>query len=648
MTEEPRSLTLQRPSVPPHVDAAVRTALAKIPADRFPSAALFAAALAGGTTISAGVPVPARTRSRARAITGMLVAGGLLAAMGSGWLVGRRAAPSASERGTVRFSIELDSNVQRFGDLAISPDGRVIVYAAEGQAGARLYARRLSDVAARSLPGTEDAEGPFFSPDGAWVAFYSNGALRKVQLDGGAPVLVTRVPPPAWFAGGAWGVDDTIHYATTPSGKVYGVPAAGGSPSPVIASDTTVRLVGPRSLPGGRALLVTASPDLTAGRIAVLDLESGRLRQFGSGLGARYVAGQLIYAGLRGELFRQPFDLTRLEPTGVATQLASGLDAVIHSGRFAFDARERTVVYHLGAGYSAGNGKLTITDTAGRQLRVLPGRTPWAPRFSPDGRRVAYGAYAPGRDSSDIWLADLENGTTQRLTTDGEDNNDVVWSPDGRQVAYDRNAEGGKDIFVQGLDGDSARVLTRRTGFQWPTDWARDGKALLFTDVTAAGDYDLWVQPSNGGAAHPYLKLPEHETSARVSPDGRWVAYQSDETGRYEVYVQSYPSPGRKALISLGGGVNPVWRGDGRALYYWKVDQLVAARVEPRGPEGSLAARDRTPLFRAPYVESPLAMYDVSPDSRRFVIVLGQALVSRLVVALDALDAEAQRRDDLP
>jgi dipeptidyl aminopeptidase/acylaminoacyl peptidase len=406
-----------------------------------------------------------------------------------------------------------------------------------------------------------------------------------------------------------------------------------------------VRLVAPRSLPGARALLVTASPDLTAGRIGVLDLESGRLRQFGSGLGARYVDGRLIYAGLRGELFSQPFDLDRLEPTGEAAQLASGLDAVIPNGRFAFDATAGAVVYHLGAGESANNGKLTLTDSAGGTPRVLPGRTPWAPRFSPDGRRIAYGAYAPGRDSSDIWIADLESGTAQRLTTDGDDNNDPVWSPDGRRIAYDKNAEGGKDVFLQSLDGGSARVLTRRPGFQWPTDWARDGRTVLFTDVTAAGQYDLWVQPSDAGEARPYLTLPARETGARLSPDGRWVAYQSDETGRYEVYVQSYPTTGRKTLISLGGGVNPVWRADGRMLYYWRVDELLAARLDSGGSEGSLIVRSRTPLFRAPYVESALPMYDVSPDGTRFVIVMGEAQVSRLVVALGALDAHERGRN---
>src|SRR5688572_25562043 len=273
MTDEPRSLMLLRPSVPAHVDVAVRTALAKVPADRFSSAAGFANALAEPVASLAATPARAPARPIARTLIGIVLGGALLATATLGWLLGRRTADRSSDRVPVRFSIELDSTVQRFHNLAISPDGRVVVYAAEGSAGTQLYARHLSDLAALPLPSTENAEAPFFSPDGAWVAFYSNGALRKVRLDGGPPVLVARLPPEAWFAGGTWGSDDTIHFATTPRGKLFRVPSDGGTPAPVAVSDTTMRLIGPRSLPGARALLVTASPDLTAGRIAVLDIE---------------------------------------------------------------------------------------------------------------------------------------------------------------------------------------------------------------------------------------------------------------------------------------------------------------------------------------------------------------------------------------
>jgi Tol biopolymer transport system component len=287
---------------------------------------------------------------------------------------------------------------------------------------------------------------------------------------------------------------------------------------------------------------------------------------------------------------------------------------------------------------------MTLVERAGREQRVIAGRAPWTPRFSPDGRRVAYGAFAPGHDESDVWIADLGAGTTQRVTTDGKDNNDPQWSPDGQSLAYSGVDEvTSKDVLVQPLDGREARRATRRSGIEWPSDWSRDGRALLFTQVTLAGEVDLWVQPLDGGAARSYLATPAREAGARLSSDGRWVAYTSDETGRFEVHVQSYPAPGRKTLVSAGGGGNPVRRGDGRELYYWQGDQLLAATLgggsagEPRGVRG------RASLFRAPYILNSHPNYDASPDGTRFVLVTGRALTNYLVLELDVLGAAAGR-----
>jgi len=392
---------------------------------------------------------------------------------------------------------------------------------------------------------------------------------------------------------------------------------------------------------------VTVTSDFTAGRVGVLELATGRLRQFGPGAEARYVAGNVVYVGPGGELFRQPFDPGRLQPTGTAEQIGGGLDApaiTLSVATSSFDISPTgALVYRAGAALSGeGNLRLIIADRAGRELRVIPARVPWTPRFSPGGDRVAYGAFAPGRDSSDVWITDLQTGATQRLTTDGNDNNDPQWSPDGRSIAYSAEAAGGKDVVVQPLNGGSARRFTRPDR-QWPSDWAHNGRAVLFTDVLPTGGTDLWVQPLDGSPARSYVATPAHELGARVSPDGRWVAYQSDETGRDEVYVQSFPTPGRRTLVSAGGGVNPVWRGDGRELYYWRIDQLVAVRVDGGRSAEPLAVRDRTLLFRAPYFANVHAMYDVSPDGTRFTLVTGGARAGRLVVALHVLGAGGLR-----
>jgi len=646
ITEEPKALTLVRRSVPVHLDAAVLRALEKLPADRFPTAAAFADALAGP---SHATTVPARSARRTvpRRLTMMLGVGALIAALAGAWALGRASAGRSSERRPVRFTIELDSTVLRFGEPAISPDGETLVYAAEGPNDTRLYARRVDDIAARPLAGTENAEAGFFSPDGKWVAFYSNGALRKVRLDGGAPMLVTELPRPAVFAGATWGSDDVIYYALAPRGTLHRVTASGGRPSRVAVADSDARLVGPRSLPGGRALLVTVMEDFGAlGSMAVLDLRSGELRVIDRGLGVRYAAGNLVYVGERGELFRQPFDLRQLEATAAAEQLASGLTPLNVYGQFAFDAAETgALVYTVGARrYSRGTTRLSVVDSAGREQRAVNARTPTVPRFAPDGRRVLHGAYPPGVEKSDVWVSDVEAGSTQRLTPDAEDNNDPVWSPDGTQIAYSRDAAGGKDIWIRSLDGGQGRLLVHRPGEQWPSDWVDKGSALLFTEFTPEGDIDVWMQPMDGGAARPLLNAVAQEAGAVVSPDGRWVAYMSDETGRNEVYVQSYPSLGRKKLVSASGGVNPMWRHDGRALYYWKVNQLMVAHVKPAGTNALLASDKPTLLFRAPYVEGEHASYDVSPDGRRFVVVTSEATTSRLVVALNALGANSAAR----
>ena len=576
-------------------------------------------------------------------------AGVVIAALVGAWALGRALTEGSAERRPVRFTIELDSTVLRFGEPAISPDGGTIVYAAEAPDATRLYVRRVDDIASRPLAGTENADAAFFSPDGAWVAFYSTALSARSNWMAAPPAVVTEVPPPAVFAGATWGSDGTIYYAVSPSGALYHVPAAGGRPSRVTVADSTVRLVGPRSLPEGGALLVTIMENFAyfAGQIAVLDLASGRLRTIGPGSGARYADGHLVYAGLRGELFRQPFDLRRLETTATAEQLASGLSPVLTFGQFAFDASEGgALVYVVGARrYSRGAVKLALLDSSGRERRSFPARTPWTPRFAPDGQRVLHAGFPAGLDRTEVWVTDLRTGNTQRLTNDEQENNDPVWSPDGTQIAHSALAPEGKDIYVRALDGGQRGLLVHRPGDQWPTDWLRDGSALLFTEFTSKGDIDILIQPADGRPAQPYLATPAEESGARISPDGRWVAYQSDESGRDEVYVGPYPGPGPKTLVSAAGGVNPVWRPDGRALYYWKVDQLMVASVKPGGAGAPLVVpTPPTLVFRAPYVEAVLAMYDVSPDGTQFVVVIGETRTSRLVVALDALGGGATGR----
>jgi serine/threonine-protein kinase len=268
----------------------------------------------------------------------------------------------------------------------------------------------------------------------------------------------------------------------------------------------------------------------------------------------------------------------------------------------------------------AGNGSLTVVDRAGRPLQEIPANRPWTPRFSPDGRRVAYGAFGPGRESSDLWVTDLDARTTRRLTDDDADNNDPQWSSDGTALAYSASAPAGKDVMMRSIDGRKEYVLATRSGTQFPSDWLRDG-SLLVTEEAGPDRHDILVQPKDGSMARRYAATPADETAARSSPDGRWVAYTSDESGRAEVYLESYPQPGRRVTISSGGGVHPVWRGDGRELYYWRDGALVAVQLDAAKGDAPPAVGVQTVLFRAPYVVGLNTMYDVSSDGQRFVIV---------------------------
>ena len=267
------------------------------------------------------------------------------------------------------------------------------------------------------------------------------------------------------------------------------------------------------------------------------------------------------------------------------------------------------------------NLTLTVVDRAGRPQRTIAANRPWTPRISPDGRRVAYGAFGAGRSTSDLWVTDVDKNTTRRLTDDDADSNDPQWSADGTTLVYSASAPDGKDLFAQKLGDGHGRLVAARPRTQFASDWLRDGSALLVTDEAGRNQHDIIVQPADGSPARPYAATTADETAARVSPNGRWVAYTSDVSGRPEVYLDSYPRPGQRVNVSSGGGLHPVWRADGRELYYWSDGALMAVQLgAPRGSSPP-AIGARTVLFRASYHVGPNTMYDVTPDGQRFVIV---------------------------
>ena len=270
---------------------------------------------------------------------------------------------------------------------------------------------------------------------------------------------------------------------------------------------------------------------------------------------------------------------------------------------------------------ASGDLVLNVVDRSGKSIRSIPANRPWTPRISPDGKRVAYGAFGEGRNTSDLWVMDIESGQTKRLTDDDGDSNDPQWSPDSRDIAFSVNAPDGKDLSVISAGGGAARTLATRAGTQFASDWLRDGSALLVTDDAGDNHHDILVQPTDGSPARPYAATGADELAARISSDGKWVAYTSSESGQTEVYLDSFIKPGHRVALSQGGGEQPVWRGDGSELYYWHDGSLIAVQLEKSWGDAPPKAGARTTLFRAPIQGSLNTMYDVTPDGQRFVIV---------------------------
>jgi len=286
--------------------------------------------------------------------------------------------------------------------------------------------------------------------------------------------------------------------------------------------------------------------------------------------------------------------------------------------------------------------RLVLADRQGHFTPLVEGSGLWAPRYSPDARRIAYGNFTPPAIDADLWLYDLQGGTSQRLTYEGKDSNDPQWSPDGNTIAFSTTLHGvPKDIYLHATQGGRPdRLLLSMPGAQWPSDWSRDGAMLVFTNTSSPSTgSDLWMVPIDSPTkARPFLATPFVEAGARLSPDGRWVAYTSNETGQSEVYVQSFPVPGHKVIISSGGGRDPAWRGDGRELFYWQGDRLMAAQLDPTLP---LSVRGREPLFRAGYVVGAHANYDVRADGQQFVVVTDAGQPSSFVIQLNRTGAKA-------
>ncbi|HYM10119.1 MAG TPA: protein kinase [Bryobacterales bacterium] len=531
------------------------------------------------------------------------------AAGGARWWPVRATSPRSS---LARLTIALPAGEAlergRFPPVALSPDGKLLVYAAAASGGrTNLYLRPLEDLAARPIPATEGASTPFFSPDGRWLAFYANGVLKRVSVAGGVPLTICEAPP-VWSA--TWGENDSIVFATTlPSSGLWLVSANGGEPVPITTpkSDEAQHAY-PQLLPGGTHVLFSVQRG-NAWHLALLALKSRDWRLLGNGRvigeGAQYLpTGHLVYAQ-SGGLVATPFDPSSGKLDQPPVPLLERVETSRFGGTyFAFAPGAGTLVY-VPAGTAVAERTLLRVDRDGRVAPLIEARAGYEyPALSPDGRKVA--VMITSVTGSDVWIIEVERGTRIRFTAEGA-SAFPVWGPDGSRVAFQSTASGPWNLFWKPLDGSAgSQPLLRMAdssparswpntgtnllpgtlptlsgaGPQFPVSWAPDG-TLAFHERKPNGERDIWVV-SPGNDPVPFLLTPFDERLPRFSPDGKWLAYVSDESGRNDVYVQPFPGPGPKWLVSTDGGTDPVWSKDGRELFYRQGDQMMAVSAAPK------------------------------------------------------------------
>ena len=634
LTDRPRPLRALRESVPPAVEAAVQKALAKVPADRFASAAQFADALTQ-PTMSGALEAPASGERPLRpprlgAVPWALAAVAALAAAAAwGWL---RLASKPDVRPVARFSLAFGTGFQpvdwRGSPIAISPDGSRIVYVGSDSLGARwLFSRGLERVDPARIPGTQAAGQPFFSPDGQSIGFWQDGHLRKLSLSGGgAIVTICDVPS---LEGATWGAGDVIIYAA--AGPLYRVAAAGGAPEVVAAPDTGrgQAFRWPDFLPSGRAFLLTVI-DGSGANLAALSLDDRRVRLLGQpGLSPHYVEdGIVAFVQTTGTLFAAPFDPRHLRLSGppepVSENIRIGQLAIAKYGM------SRTGAFAYLSGNTALR-QLVITDRAGR-AEPLPAPLDRyvAPRFSPDGRRIAVAiehGSSGGIFNSDIWVYERGARNLSRLTFDSV-NMFPEWGRDGRQVAFVRQlgAITREGLFWIAADGSGTpETLLVRTQPVWEVQFTPDQRTIVFRENHPETSRDIWTAPVDSPqAARPLLRTPFDERAMALSPDGRWLAYVSNETGVDEVYVRQLREGSARWRMSTRGGTEPRWGRAGRELFFRNGDSMYA--VTMRLGADAQAGPPRA-LFGGKYQAGLAArnvMYDVSPDGARFLMVREQ------------------------
>jgi Tol biopolymer transport system component len=626
---DPPSMASLQPMTPPQLDRVVKTCMAKDPDERWQTASDLCRELKwisdGGS--QAGIPAaPASGQTWKKRLPWIAAIAVAIAAVAGAALYLRRSTPAATQ--AVRFTVGPPEKVGFAANpafLSISPDGSKLAFVAGTGGGGQLWIRALDSPVAQALPGTEGASQPFWSPDSQFVGFFAGGNLKKIAVSGGPPQTLSEAPSSntagASSTGGAWSRDGVILFTANIKSEVINrVSESGGASSQVTTLDgarSEIAHLWPQFLPDGKHFLYLAfgtAPGAGAIYAASLDSKERKLI-LNNTTDAIYASPGYLLFNRQGTLMAQPFDAARLQLGGEAVPIAEGVLAIQITGRAAFTVSDNGVL-----AYRSGGGTVPLTlawvSRNGTEQRIAaPAHNYVLPRLSPDGQRLAVGIEeAEGQ----IWVYDLSRDALTRLTFEGTGNVDPVWTPDGKRIVFKGNRN---RLFWQPSDGSGAAeelTSSELSSNNVPGSWSPDGQELSLTEDRAVRK--IWILPLKDRKPHLFVDTPTYDTAPRFSPDGHWIAYSSNESGRYEIYVRPYPGPGGKWQISTEGGSEPVWNPKGHELFYRQGQKMIAVDYSAQ-PMFSVGKPKM--LFEGPYVPTPRSFpdYDVSPDGQRFLMV---------------------------
>ncbi len=640
MRDDPPELSETNAKISPSLDKIVRRCLEKKPEMRFHSAhdlgfALSTLTTPSGSRLETATALPAVTASlltkgmfgnaRLAWIAAAVLLLGLLAALPFAVAHLRHAPPTAAIAG--HFTIVAPEQVSSLNQLAISPDGRNVAFIGGSAGKTLLWVRPIDSLTARPLPGTEGSNLlPFWSPDSRAIAFYIGGKLKKIDLADGTQQTLCDIQISTRGFSGTWNRAGDILIFSSPT--IYRVAATGGTPTPVPGLDPKVECRWPWFLPDGQHFLYLASSTQQENAEVFLASLDGKVnrRLLASDSSASYAAsatgeGWLFFVR-GGTLLAHPFDARRLALTGEPVRVAASVQTSPNRRGLFSVSDSGTVVYQPSRGDES--AQLAWVDRAG-----TPGYIE-SPKLSPDGKQVVVSRRELS-GNADIYVIDLARNVSTRLTFDPDADDYPIWSPDGSRIVWYSRREGNRGLYQKLASGTGQdELLLKSDALVAPSHWPADGKFIAYTRVDPQTKADLWVLPLDAGSQPvPFLQTPFAEWRARFSPDGRWIAYQSDESGMHEIYVQTFPASGGKWQVSTQGGSQSYWRGDGKELYYISGDgKLMAVAVN----SGSTFAPGLPQvLFDLKAVRPvPGSSYTVTNDGQRFLFVRQAEETNRL------------------